>query len=283
MADFLLKKRIIQEAKQALEAAGIENALYEINLLLCWVTKSDRLSLLKKNILLQEEKRQFDNALKRRLKREPMAFIIGEQGFWSLDFYVSNESLIPRPDSEALIELILEHYPDRSFFKECLDLGTGTGCLLLSILKEYPKAFGIGVDIALGAVELAKCNAKRNFLEERASFMVGSWGEALKGTFDLIISNPPYIKRNVLEDLMPEVLSYEPHRALDGGEDGLDDYRCICKRLPQLLRKGGCAIFELGIGQEDDVVAIAQQYGLKKRASKRDYNGIIRALLLELD
>lgn len=281
MAEVFLKKSIIKEACASLEAVGIENPHNECRLLLQHILNLDLLSLFQKKFLTEEEKKAFETLLERRLKREPMAFILGEKGFWSLKFYVSPETLIPRDDSETLIDLILTYYPSPRAFKNILDLGTGTGCLLLTLLKEYPEAFGIGVDISDKSTLLAQRNSERNGLEKRASFMVGSWGEALKGSFDLIISNPPYIKKRDMAGLMPEVRLYEPHRALEAGEDGLDDYRRICAQLPQLLSPHGCAVFELGMGQEEDVLKIAKLYGLKKKACKKDYGGIIRALILK--
>lgn len=274
------KVELLQQATQSLLQAGIEDASYEARLLLCWALQCDRMALMQLVDIPQEGAERFREALRRRCQREPMAFITGEQGFWTLDLHVSPDTLIPRGDSETLIEVLLDHKQERSDEGTFLDLGTGTGCLLLAALSEYPHAKGIGVDLAWEAAALAARNARRNGLSERASFFAGNWAEALQGCFDVVLSNPPYIEHEDMKALMPEVLQYEPHRALDGGDDGMSAYRLICRALPRLLKKNGCAVLELGIGQEDSVTAIAEEVGLHKVECRKDLGGIPRALLL---
>ncbi len=223
----------------------------------------------------------FDALVERRASHEPFAFITGMRGFWTLEFSVSAETLIPRADSETLIEAALAHVAHRSHVRRILDLGTGTGCLLLAALAEFPRAWGLGIDIAAGAAALAQRNARACGLADRARFMAGAWADAVgRGAFDLILCNPPYIPAADIGALMPEVSMHEPRRALDGGADGLQAYRAILPSLPRLLRPGGFAVVELGQGQHADVAALASAAGLVEVACRADLGGIARALVL---
>lgn len=279
----MAKDDLVREASQALEQAGIEDARREARLLLCWATGRDLGGLLSLDGVEPAQELRFAEALKRRLEREPLAFITGETGFWTLDLETGRDTLIPRADSEALIEALLDVCPDRSAPLSILDLGTGTGCLLLAALSEYPQARGVGVDLSPQAAALAKRNSVRTGLEKRSAFLAGSWADALTGRFDVVLSNPPYIESGDLARLMPEVLQYEPARALDGGADGLDAYRILCAALPGLLVRGGYAILEMGIGQIDAVSALGTASGLRDVAHKADLGGIERALVLQSD
>jgi len=160
-----------------------------------------------------------------------------------------------------------------------LDLGTGTGCLLLAFLRERPGWFGAGVDLSPDAAALAARNARRAGVADRALFAAGSWADALVGGFDLVLSNPPYIRRAEIGGLAPEVRDWEPTRALDGGDDGLDAYRAIIADLPRLLKPGGVAVLELGIGQAADVMGLAAAAGFDGIRTKRDLGGIERAII----
>lgn len=215
----------------------------------------------------------------RRARREPLAYITGRREFWSLEFEVSPATLIPRPDSETLIEAALAARPERGRVRRILDLGTGTGCLLLAALSEYPEAFGLGVDLSPEAAMLARRNARRLGMQDRAAFLAGDWAEALAGRFDLILANPPYIPALEIAALMPEVSDHEPRLALDGGADGLDAYRRIVAGLPASLAAGGVAILELGIDQADAVAALARGAGYSAE-SRADLAGVPRALLI---
>lgn len=223
---------------------------------------------------------RFESLLRRRAMREPMAFLRGREGFWTLDLAVSPATLIPRADSETLIEAALAAMPDRAGVQRVLDLGTGTGALLLAALTEFPAAWGVGVDLAPAAAALARCNAAANGLASRTAFLCGRWAAALAGRFDLVLANPPYIRAADIAALMPEVAAYEPALALDGGADGLDAYRAIVPTLPGLLRPGGVAILELGAGQAGEVGGLAHAVGLAVDSLRRDWGGIERALVL---
>ncbi|MDI2090801.1 peptide chain release factor N(5)-glutamine methyltransferase [Commensalibacter oyaizuii] len=271
---------LIQEGEQILQTAGIEDPRREAQLLIAAALKKNMTEffLMDRNGLVDcVQCRQF---FARRAKREPFAYILQEQGFWSLDLAVSPATLIPRADSEALIEALLKFLPKRDERYQFLDLGTGTGCLLLAALSEYPNAFGIGIDKVLDAVILAQRNAQYCHLNQRAAFLNGHWADALKGRFDVILSNPPYIRQKELLKLMPEVKEYEPMSALDGGGDGLEAYRYICNQAVDLLSENGILIFELGIEQDQEVSAIAVSKGLSVVQIQQDLNGCIRALVL---
>lgn len=219
----------------------------------------------------------YDALLARRAAHEPMALLLGHRGFWTLDLQVSPATLIPRPDTEAVIEAVLAQA--RRPPARILDLGTGTGCLLLALLSEYPGAFGIGVDRIPAAAALAQRNAARNGLADRAAFLAGNWSDALAGQFDIVVSNPPYIRAGDIPGLMPEVAAWEPASALDGGADGCDAYRAILTRLGGLLAPDGLAALELGAGQADDVAALALGSGFAA-TFHRDLGGIDRCILL---
>ena len=264
----------LRAATNALTSAGIEDAALEARWMMAHALGVPTNAVLDRSAATPES---FALLLTRRLTREPLAYILGHQGFWTLDLAVSPATLIPRADSEAIVEAALEHARNP---QRILDLGTGTGCLLLACLAEFRAAFGVGVDLNPDAAALAASNAARNALATRAAFLAGSWAEALAGEFDLVLSNPPYIRAAEIPGLMPEVSAHEPARALDGGADGLDAYRAICAALPRLLTPHGVAIFELGVGQDDDVSAIAAQSGLARVACRADLGGIPRALVL---
>jgi release factor glutamine methyltransferase len=222
----------------------------------------------------------YNALIARRAAREPYAFITGRQGFWTLDLATAPSTLIPRPDSETLIEAALKLFPDRAAIRTILDLGTGTGCLLLAALTEFPAAFGIGIDLSPEAAALAAANAAAHGLSARAAVLASNWADPLAARVDLVLSNPPYIRTADLPLLMPEVGRHEPARALDGGADGLSAYRALAQALPRLLNPGGAAILELGLGQADQVRNLAIAAGLHHLRTDSDLAGIPRAAIL---
>ena len=274
-------RQVLDETAAALQGAGIDQARMEARRLLCWSLRCDHAALLTMNSFPEEAQTRLVDALSRRCLREPMALIEGETGFWSLTLGVSQDTLIPRGDSETLIEVLLDLRPDRKSVGSVLDLGTGTGCLLLAALGEYEEAFGVGVDLSPGAAQLARNNARRNGFGVRSAFMAGSWCDALRGTFDVVLSNPPYIPADDIAGLMPEVRDHEPARALVGGMDGLDAYRLILGQMSRCLAPGGVLVLEIGQGQERDVERLAIAQGLILREARADLGGIIRALSFE--
>jgi release factor glutamine methyltransferase len=256
-----------------LAAAGVEEPRREARLILAAAQGVNAAGLL---ALDEVDEARFEPLLRRREAREPLAYILGRREFWGLTFEVSPATLIPRPDSETLIEAALAAGGD---VRRVLDLGTGTGCLLLAALHEYPKAFGVGVDISPAAAGLAAKNARALGMAERASFLAGDWAEAIEGRFDLVLSNPPYIPAADIAVLMPEVARYEPVAALDGGGRGLDAYERIISALPHLLAENGVAVLELGVEQAPSVAEIARKGGFAC-ATRLDLSGIERAAIL---
>ncbi|MFS3134467.1 peptide chain release factor N(5)-glutamine methyltransferase [Gluconacetobacter sacchari] len=263
-----------------LRDGGVDDPRREARLLMAHVLGTDLAGLLARTRIDDAGRTSFLSAVRRRAAREPMAHITGRAGFWSLELETSPATLIPRADSETLIEALLEHRPDRARVRNVLDLGTGTGCLLLSALSEYRAAWGVGVDIAPDAARLAARNARHAGLDDRCAMLAGDWASSIRGTFDVVFSNPPYIPRRDLAGLMPDVREYEPARALDGGTDGLDAYRKLTETLPLLLAHDGIAVFEIGIGQEHSVPSLARQSGLEIVDIRADLGGIPRAVLM---
>jgi len=265
-------------AAARLAAAGIEDARREARLLAAHVIGSGPGQLPDPDQKIDAVR--LAACVARRASREPLAFITGRQPFWTLDLAVSPVTLIPRADSETLIEAALKMFPRRGRVARILDLGTGTGALLLAALTEFAGGFGVGVDVSPEAAALAARNAAANGLGGRATFLAGRWADPLAARFDLILCNPPYIAGADIESLMPEVSRFEPRRALDGGADGLDAYRSVCRALPGLLAAGGAAILELGLGQDVALRGLAKASGLHHLGAEADLRGIPRAAKL---
>lgn len=215
----------------------------------------------------------------RRMAHEPIAYIVGYRDFWTLRIEVGPGVLVPRPDSETLVEACLELARERGagWPSRVLDLGTGPGTLLLAVLSECPAATGLGVDASERALAYARDNAAELGMADRATFRSGDWGNGVDGPFDLVLCNPPYIAD--AEPLMPDVADHEPREALFAGADGLDDYRRIIPDLPRLLAPGGAAVLEIGASQRAAVAVLAEAVGFAV-ASRRDLGGRDRALIL---
>jgi release factor glutamine methyltransferase len=228
---------------------------------------------------LQQQKNFFE-LIERRKKREPIAQIIGRKEFFGEDFLVNKYVLTPRPDSETLIELILKNFPDRNQKLEILEVGVGSGCLIITLLKYYPNWLGIGLDISQNAINICQNNIKKHFISKRLQLVKSDLFSALNNhqEFDLIISNPPYIEKGEIENLSPEVKIYEPIIALDGGEDGLDFYRRIAFSAAKFLKDNGRIILEIGYGQKERVIEIFNKKNLIFINSKSDLSGIERVL-----
>jgi release factor glutamine methyltransferase len=215
----------------------------------------------------------------RRARHEPFSRLRGMREFWSLNFALSPETLDPRPDSETLIEAAIETLPADRLLK-IVDFGTGSGCLLLALLSELPLAWGLGIDLSPGAVATARRNAAALGLAERARFAAADWGEALGGTVDVILANPPYIPGDEIRSLAPEVAEYDPRLALDGGADGLAAYRRLAPAAERLLKPTGYGFFEFGAGQAAAVAEIMAGVGLAVSDTRRDLAGIERCLIV---
>jgi release factor glutamine methyltransferase len=221
----------------------------------------------------------------RRLAGEPVDRIVGSRGFWTIELTVTTATLSPRPDTETIVraarDMVAMLHPVDSPLR-FLDLGTGTGAILLALLDEFPNATGVGVDISREALRAAQDNAIRLQCADRASFIEGGWDAALGQRFDLVVSNPPYIPTADIADLDREVRDHDPHLALDGGADGLTAYRDILPLLPDLLDQAGFAALEIGFGQDKSVPALAAAAGLQVLEIRPDLGGVPRALVLAL-
>jgi release factor glutamine methyltransferase len=217
--------------------------------------------------------------LARMLAHEPLSRIQGVREFWGLEFRLSADTLDPRPETETVIEAVIARFPERRSGYRILDLGTGSGCLLLSLLSEFPAASGVGVDRAPGAAAAARDNAVRLGLAARAHFVVGDWASALAGSFDIVVANPPYIPTGEIATLEPEVREFDPHRALDGGADGLGAYRVIARELPLLLVPDGLFATEIGYGQDAAVTRLIAAHGLMIEEIIPDLAGIPRCVV----
>ncbi|MCO5091818.1 peptide chain release factor N(5)-glutamine methyltransferase [Bosea sp. (in: a-proteobacteria)] len=221
-----------------------------------------------------------DGFAARRLAGEPVWRILGEREFWGLPFRLSPATLEPRPDSETLVEAALAQLAGRrEEALSLLDLGTGTGCLLIALLSELPQASGLGIDLSAEACETAAMNAALNGVGDRAAFRQGDWAQGLAGRFDLIVSNPPYIPSAEIATLSVEVREHDPRLALDGGDDGLAPYRLFASCLPRLVAPGGSIVIEIGAGQGPEVTALMRGGGLEFRGSRNDLGGHERALI----
>ncbi len=271
----------ITAAIEELKQAGITSNVLDARLLLEYVLDASREELVRNpaRVLLSEDVEFFRELVKQRAGGEPVAKIIGFKEFWGLAFKTTKDTLDPRPDSETLIEAVLKYFKDKNKKYRFLDFGTGGGCLLLALLYEYPNATGVGIDISFDAMEVAKENADALGLRDRCTFVFSSWGEGISGKFDLIISNPPYIKTADIPSLAPEVSIFDPYVALDGGEDGLKEYRNLAYYLPELLEKGGYVMLEIGAGQGSDVENIITAQGLTSLSREKDLTGTERCLV----
>ena len=268
---------------EMLRQAGIDSADADARLLIAHALGIDRAGLTAngERPLTAAETKAIDALAARRLRREPVARILGEKEFWSLSLQVTPAVLVPRPDTETVIEAALD-----VIVRDCLraerlrilDIGTGSGALLLALLSELPNAHGIGTDISEAALQIARANAERHGLANRCTFVACNIVDGLQNPFDLIVSNPPYVAHGEIAALAPEVRDYDPAVALDGGSDGLDGYRAIAPAARRLLAPGGHLIVELGAGQESAVGALFTKAGLTVGAARKDLAGIPRAI-----
>ena len=267
--------------RRALDAAGIDNPALDARVLLTYVLGIDPVALAAypETALGEDGARRLRGAAERRLAREPVARIVGEREFWGLPFALSPETLVPRPESETVVETALRHRPERT--RRVLDLGTGSGCLLVALLHEIPGATGIGVDRSHAALVTARSNAARNGVADRAFFFACDWGAALDEGFDLIVSNPPYIASGVIQGLEPEVRAHDPLLALDGGADGLSAYRAILDQAAGLLAPAGVVALEIGFDQGATVAGLGRGAGLEVLEVARDLGGQPRAIALK--
>lgn len=275
---------LVKSARQRFADAGLPDAASDARVLLCGVMA------IEPSVLFSDPNRpvsaadveRIEAAVARRLAREPVHRILGEREFFGLALSLSTETLEPRPDTEVLVERALAHLERviaRKGKARIVDFGTGTGAIALAILHEDAQVEAVGVDISADALKTAMANAERLGLSARFTTHEGNWAEGLAGSFDLILSNPPYIPSAVVEELQPEVRLFDPQRALDGGVDGLDAYRALAKAAPELLADDGRILLEIGYDQKESVTSLFEAAGFQRLEAVRDYGGNDRVLV----
>ncbi len=278
---------LLAQARSQLENAGVSNSKLDALVLLTHAlsVSKEQIIFYPDKIISDESSEKFFALIKRRCNREPVSQIIGNREFYGHDFLVTQDTLDPRADSESLIELVIKKFPDKSTALRILEIGTGTGCLIITILKLYTNATAQGLDISEKALEIFKKNAKNHRLENRLEITKSDLFTALNpnSKFDLIISNPPYIPSAEINSLQAEVKNFEPHLALDGGLDGLDFYRKIAKKAHSFLTPKGRVILEIGFGQESEVIKIFTNENFTFEETKNDLAGIARALSFSIN
>jgi release factor glutamine methyltransferase len=280
---------LIKSEIHKLSKVGIETANLDCRLLL---TKSLKLNKTLHNYqnvnVTDNEFKNFQNFIEQRLSGKPVSRIINKKNFWDSEFELNDDTLDPRPDSETLIDAVLCHFKSRTQIIKILDLGSGTGCLGLSLLKEYPCSKASFFDVSKKSLEIVKINSLNFGLSHRSKFVNLDWRDETwdanlnkienKTKFDVIISNPPYIPTEDIKNLQKEVKEYDPFIALNGGEDGLQAYQSIIPKLKNIMNKNGKIFFEIGKGQESYITSLAALYGLLPQEYRKDFSGVIRVI-----
>lgn len=271
----------VRNAAATLRSCGVPDAANDARILLTAATGLRREDMLREPDLMLEPESvsDFEMLVRRRADREPVSRILGRREFRSLVFELGTDTLDPRPDSEVIVETVIDYAGFLPRPATVLDLGTGTGCLLLSVLNDLPNARGVGTDINPSAVEMARLNALRHGLADRVEFLETSWADAVNRPVDIVVSNPPYIRSADISGLAPEVADYDPRAALDGGSDGLDAYRALAKHIPNCLAADGIAVLEIGAGQKEDVEQIFIAAGFQLVEVRDDFGGHARGLV----
>jgi len=221
--------------------------------------------------------KKFNYAIRRRIKREPVAYIIGKKEFWSQDFVVNQTTLVPRPETELLIYKVIDFFKNKRI--NILDIGTGSGCILLSILRELVHSRGVGIDISTRAIKTAQINSKNLNMFHRSKFKVFDISKFNVGKYDLIASNPPYIPSNDIKNLSKDITNYEPLVALNGGLDGLDLIKKVIYKSNRLLKKNGLLAIEIGFNQYLKVSSVLRQYGFREMSRQCDYRQNVRCII----
>ncbi len=277
------RERALRDLCRALSEAGFETAGLDARLLVLAALAISPTDLITRpdTVLTADETERLALLARRRLAHEPVARIVGEREFWGLPFRLSPETLVPRPDTETVVETALDLLPDRQAPLAVVDFGTGSGCILTALLHEMPRARGLGIDRSLGALHTARLNAHMNGVGDRSLFAASDWAGAVRGPFDLMISNPPYIASAAIPGLDAEVREHDPLPALDGGADGLDAYRILLGEAGRLLRPGGLAVLEIGYDQAAALRQLAQAHGLDVLRVAHDLSGHPRCVALK--
>ena len=269
----------IKKASQILKNHNIHSHELDAQIILSNIMGVKRESLITNNEINISKKimEKYDSAIKRRIKKEPVAYIIGKKEFWSEDFMVNHGTLIPRPETELLIYKIINFFKNKKI--NILDIGTGSGCILLSILKELNFSRGIGIDISAKAIQMAKVNSKNLNLFYRSKFKVIDLNKFNVGKYDLIVSNPPYIPSRDIKNLSKDITNYEPLTALNGGSDGLDLIKKVIYKSNHLLKREGLLALEIGHSQYQRVSYILRSNGYREMSKEYDFNRNVRCII----
>ena len=269
----------VKKASQILKNHNIHSHELDAQIILSNIMGVKRESLITNNEINISKKimEKYDSAIKRRIKKEPVAYIIGKKEFWSEDFMVNHGTLIPRPETELLIYKIINFFKNKKI--NILDIGTGSGCILLSILKELNFSRGIGIDISAKAIQMAKVNSKNLNLFYRSKFKVIDLNKFNIGKYDLIVSNPPYIPSRDIKNLSKDITSYEPLTALNGGSDGLALIKKVIYKSNHLLKREGLLAVEIGHGQYRKVSYILRSNGYREMSKEYDFNRNVRCII----
>ncbi|MDC6468639.1 peptide chain release factor N(5)-glutamine methyltransferase [Candidatus Pelagibacter sp.] len=271
---------ILNEGISILKKNKISNPQLDSEILLSNLIKKDKKHIIlnPKEILNLEQTEIFKNLIERRKKGEPVAYLINKKDFWKDEFFVNKDVLIPRPDTELIIEQVLKIY-SKNLQLQVLDIGTGSGCILLSILRERPNFYGTGIDISKKSIKVSKLNAKQLNLINRVKFLDSSIDNFKIGKYDLIVSNPPYIELFNLKYLEKDVINFEPKLALSGGFDGFSKIRKVINKAKILIKKNGKFILEIGFNQKNKVKKILNEEGFYVNRTIRDYGNNDRCII----
>ena len=273
-------ENILKEGIGILEKNKISNPQLDSEILLSNSIKRDKKHIIlnPKEVLNSEQLRKFKNLIERRKKGEPIAYLINKKEFWKDEFFVNKDVLIPRPDSELIIEQVLKIYSKNDQL-QILDIGTGSGCILLSILKERSNFYGTGIDISKKSINVSKFNAKQLNLTNRVKFFHSSVDNFNNGKYDIIVSNPPYIEQLSLKYLEKDVVNFEPKLALSGGFDGFSKIRKVINKASILIKKNGKFILEIGFNQKNKVIKILKEEGFYVNKAIKDYGNNDRCII----
>jgi release factor glutamine methyltransferase len=272
----------LQQLAASLAACGVDDSALDARLLVCAAAQISHADLVREPDLELGDAaaRRLADFATRRMAREPVSRILGTRGFWDIELLVTPAVLDPRPETETLVEAAREILAlRRTATLTIVDLGTGSGALLCALLREFPCASGVGIDLSAPACDVARRNLARCGLASRGKILQGGWTVAVGRRFDLAVSNPPYVETDAISGLAPEVRNHDPHLSLDGGKDGLDAYRAICDLLPRILATEGLAILEIGATQGEAVRALVEIAGMTKVALRCDLSGRARAVV----
>ena len=273
-------ENILIEGTNTLKQSGVSNPQLDCEILLSNSINKDKkyIILNPRQILNDEQLSDFKSLIEKRKKGEPIAYLINKKEFWNNEFFVNKDVLIPRPDTELIIEEVLKIYSKNTHL-QVLDIGTGSGCILLSILKERKYFHGTGIDISKKSINVSKFNAKKLNLENRVKFFHSSVDNFTRGKYDLIVSNPPYIELISLKYLEKDIVNFEPKLALSGGFDGFSKIRKVIKKAKILIKKNGKFILEIGFNQKNKVKEILKQEGFYINKAVRDYGNNDRCII----